>query len=87
MATSEPQAYRLFTFHLDGRLTTLVLFHRPGLSPQASAAELYHRFHAIMEREAPGCFGDGRISHLGYVDGWNTPEPQHSVNVEQVSTS
>jgi hypothetical protein len=69
MAFIEPRSYRLFTFQLDGRLSTLVLYHLPGLSPHENAMELYERFHAIMEREAPGCFQDGRISHLGYVDG------------------
>ena len=69
MSRPQPTVYLLFTFHLDGKLSTLVLIHMPHLSPEENAAELYRRFHSIMERTAPGCFRDGRVSHLGYVDG------------------
>ena len=78
MIPSKPQLYRLFTFYLDGNLHTLTLEHLAGLTPEANASELYRRFHAIMEREVPGCFLDGRITHLGYVDGMRQRAPASS---------
>jgi hypothetical protein len=71
MSLSEPPSHRLFSFHLDGKFGTLRLDWIPGLSPEKNAVELYQRFHALMEHRFPGCFQEGRISHLGYVDGFS----------------
>jgi hypothetical protein len=70
MSTPEPPSYRLFSFRIDGKFGTLRLECTPGLDARANAEDLYHRFHTMMEERFPGCFDDGRISHLGYVDGF-----------------
>ena len=71
MALSRPPSYRLFSFHINGKLGTLRLEWKPGLTPEANAEELYQQFHSLMEHRFPGCFADGRINHVGFVDSFS----------------
>ena len=69
MSLPKSASYRLFSFHFDGKFAALRLEFEPGLSEKENAENLYQRFHACMEKRFPGCFLNGRITHLGYVDG------------------
>ena len=62
------QAYRLFTFRLDGEPRSKVIDHSPGLAPSVQTLQLQRRFFAWLESEAPGCAASGRMTDLVIVD-------------------